>query len=145
MVVQKCRNQSIASSKKRDGVALGGGVFGVLLAEVVGDGARFASADGAPVNFEDGREFSHRACGEALVGCMDLGEGHIALGDVDARGARDVDCDAPRDAGQAGIRMGGYQRVVFGDEDVGGIGFGNIPLLQIVTSCHILSQIARFE
>ena len=126
---------------KGDGVALRGGVFGVSSAQAIGDGARFAVADGAAIDLEDGREFAHRARGEALVGCMDFGEGHVALDHFDARIACEVNCDAARDAGQAGIRMGGYQRVVFGDEDVGGIGFGNISKNvehdRVVNACDI--------
>ncbi len=49
-----------------------GGVLGVLFAQVVGDGTGFAIADGAPIYFEDGREFAHSACGEAFVRCIDF-------------------------------------------------------------------------
>ena len=50
------------------------GVFGVLFAQVIGDGAGFAVADGAAIYFEDGREFAHGARGEAFICCIDFGK-----------------------------------------------------------------------
>ncbi len=51
-----------------------GSALGVLFAQVVGDGTGFAIADGAPIYFEDGREFAHSACGEAFICCIDFGK-----------------------------------------------------------------------
>ena len=50
------------------------GVFGVLFAQVIGDGAGFAVADGAAIYCEDGREFAHGARGEAFICCIDFGK-----------------------------------------------------------------------
>ena len=101
-------------------------MFGVLFAQVVGDGTGFAVADGAPIHFEDGREFAHSACGEAFVRCIDFGKRCVAFGNFDAQVAREIDYDTSCNAGQAGIRMGRDERSFFYDEDIGGIGFGNI-------------------
>ena len=51
-----------------------GSVFGVLFAQVIGDGTGFAAADGATIYFEDGREFAHGARGEAFICGIDFGK-----------------------------------------------------------------------
>ena len=49
-----------------------GSALGVLFAQAIGNGTGSAGADGAAIYFEDGREFSHGACGEAFICCIDF-------------------------------------------------------------------------
>ena len=51
-----------------------GSVFGVLFAQVIGDGTGVAVADGAAIYFEDGREFAHGARGKTFICCIDFGK-----------------------------------------------------------------------